>query len=50
MWVTANGNPDTVAACLETSWNTPHSTTEGYRTVGKQLGQAVTSYLRQQVK
>ncbi|MCD6050654.1 MAG: Zinc carboxypeptidase [Verrucomicrobia bacterium] len=50
MWVTANGNPDTVAACLETSWNTPHSTTAGYRTVGKQLGQAVTAYLRQQKK
>ncbi len=50
MWVTANGNPDTVAACLETSWNTPHSTTAGYLIVGKQLGQAVTAYLRQQKK
>ncbi|HEY1173810.1 MAG TPA: M14 family zinc carboxypeptidase [Verrucomicrobiae bacterium] len=48
MWVTANGNPHTVAACLETSWNTPHSTTEGYLTVGKQLGEAVTAYVRQQ--
>jgi hypothetical protein len=47
MWVDANGNPDTVAACLETSWNTPHSTTEGYLTVGKQLAQAVADYLRQ---
>jgi hypothetical protein len=46
-WVTANGNPDTVAACLETAWNTPHSTTDGYRTVGRQLGQAVADYLRQ---
>lgn len=50
MWVGDHGNPDTVAACLETSWNTPHSTTEGYRTVGKQLGQAVTDYLRQRKK
>ena len=45
-WVTDHGNPHTVAACLETSWNTPHSTAEGYRTVGRQLGQAVADYLR----
>lgn len=50
MWVSANGNPATVSACLETSWNTPHSTTENYRTVGKQLGQAVAAYLRQEVE
>lgn len=46
-WVQANGNPETLAACLETSWNTPHSTTDGYRTVGRQLGQTVTDFLRQ---
>ncbi len=45
-WVTANGNPHTLATCLETVWNTPHSTTEGYRTVGRQLGQAVADFLR----
>lgn len=45
-WVTANGNPHTVAACLETSWNTANSTTEGYRTVGRQLGLAVADFLR----
>lgn len=45
-WVNDHGNPHTVSACLETSWNTPHSTTEGYRTVGKQLGQAVVDYLK----
>ncbi len=45
-WVNAHGNPDTVAACLETSWNTPHSTTDGYRTVGGQLAQAVADFLR----
>jgi hypothetical protein len=45
-WVNANGNPHTVALCLETSWNTPHSTTEGYLTVGKQLGQTVAEFLR----
>jgi len=47
-WVAANGNPHTMAACLETSWNTPHSTTEGYRTVGRQLGLAVADFLRTQ--
>jgi hypothetical protein len=45
-WVNAHGNPHTLAACLETSWNTVHSTTEGYRTVGRQLGLAVTDHLR----
>jgi hypothetical protein len=44
-WVNDHGNPFTLAACLETSWNTPHSTTEGYREVGAQLGRAVAGYL-----
>jgi hypothetical protein len=45
-WVSTHSNPHTVAVCLETSWNTPHSTTDGYRTVGRQLGQTVADYLR----
>ncbi len=45
-WVSDHGNSHTVAACLETSWNTPASTTDGYRTVGKQLGLAVVDFLR----
>jgi hypothetical protein len=45
-WVTANGNPQTLAVCLETSWNTPQSTTEGYLTVGRQLGRALAEYIR----
>jgi hypothetical protein len=45
-WVTQHGNAHTMAACLETSWNTPHSTPEGYRTVGRQLGQAIADFLR----
>ena len=45
-WATANGNPHTLATCLETVWNTPHSTTEGYRTVGRQLGLAVADFVR----
>jgi hypothetical protein len=40
-WVNEHGNPETIAICLETSWNTPHSTTEGYRTVGRQLGLSI---------
>lgn len=50
VWVDVHGNPNTVAACLETPWNTPQSTPEGYRTVGKQLAQAVADHLRQRSK
>lgn len=46
VWVTNHGNRHTVAACLETPWNTPHSTTDGYLNVGRQLGAAVADYLR----
>jgi hypothetical protein len=45
-WVTDHGNLHTVSACLETPWNTPHSTSDGYQTVGRQLGEAITGYLR----
>lgn len=45
-WVDANTAEHVVAVCLETPWNTPHSTTEGYRTVGRQLGQAVARYIQ----
>lgn len=44
-WVNDHGNGHTLAACLETSWNTRHSTTDGYRTVGRQLGEALAAYL-----
>ena len=45
-WVTFNCRPHVVSATLETAWNTPASTTEGYRTVGRQLGLAIERYLR----
>jgi Zinc carboxypeptidase/Cytosolic carboxypeptidase N-terminal domain len=45
-WVTDHGNEHTVAVCLETAWNTPQSTTEGYRAVGRQLGEAIAEYLQ----
>ncbi len=45
-WVVANTADHVVAVTLETSWNTPHSTVEGYMTVGRQQGQAIARYLR----
>ena len=45
-WVTDHGNQHTVAVCLETAWNTPHSTTDGYCAVGRQLGEAIVEYLQ----
>jgi len=44
-WVGLNGNPHTVSLCLETTWNCPSSTTEGYRAVGASLAAAVREYL-----
>lgn len=45
-WARRNCGDDTVAVCLETAWNTPESTAEGYRRVGREFGQAVASYLQ----
>ncbi len=45
-WVTGHTAPHVVAVTLETAWNTPHSTVEGYETVGRQLGLAVERYVR----
>ncbi len=39
-----------VAVTLETVWNTPDSDSEGYRAVGKQLGQAIEKYVEGLVK
>lgn len=36
-WVARLGTP-AIAVTLETAWNTPDSTTDGYMTVGQQLG------------
>jgi hypothetical protein len=46
VWVAEHARGDTVAACLETAWNTPHSTAAGYREVGAKLGRAVADHLR----
>jgi hypothetical protein len=40
-----NANAHTVAACLETPWNTEASTVEGYKAVGAALAKSVQGYL-----
>ena len=45
-WVYRHTNPQTVAVTVETAWNTPAGTTNGYKAVGQQLGIAMASYLR----
>lgn len=46
-WVAMHTRPQSVAVTLETVWNTPHGTPEGYRTVGRQLGLAMERYFRE---
>ena len=46
-WVSMNGNPDTVALCLETMWNSHRSTPDGYQAVGSSLAAAVSEYLQE---
>ncbi len=45
-WAVTNTQAHVVGLTLETAWNTPHSTPEGYQTVGRQLGLAVQRYLQ----
>ncbi len=45
-WVVRHAREHVVALLLETPWNTPHSTTEGYCRVGQQLGLAIERYFR----
>jgi len=49
-WVMFNARDHVVAVTLETSWNTPNSTTDGYMTVGRQQGLAIERYLRRAVR
>jgi hypothetical protein len=46
-WVSVHGHPHTLALCLETAWNTPASTSDGYLATGRQLGAALAAYLRE---
>jgi hypothetical protein len=47
-WTYDHGNPHTVAITMETPWNVPAGTSDGYRAVGRRLGLAIESYLREQ--
>ena len=47
-WVLEHGNPNTIAFCIETPWNTPFGTIEGYSIVGQKLGKAVENLLREE--
>ncbi|MEX2175506.1 MAG: M14 family zinc carboxypeptidase [Pirellulaceae bacterium] len=49
-WVAAHAPPFGVALTLETAWNTEHSTTDGYRRLGEQLGQAMEKYVSGDVR
>ncbi|WP_254509048.1 M14-type cytosolic carboxypeptidase [Anatilimnocola floriformis] len=46
-WVVHNTRDHVVACTLETSWNTPNSTQEGYQAYGRALGKAIHLYLQQ---
>jgi hypothetical protein len=45
-WVLEHSNPNTIAFCIETPWNSPASTTQGYRLVGQKLARAVVQLLQ----
>jgi hypothetical protein len=40
-WVVHNTRETVVAVTLETSWNMPNSTQEGYQAYGRALGKAI---------
>ena len=44
-WVRNHTAGHVLSTTLETAWNTPHSTPQGYMTVGAQLGMALARYL-----
>jgi hypothetical protein len=44
-WVRNHTGDNVVAVSLETAWDTPHSTPDGYQAVGRQLAEALARYL-----
>lgn len=44
-WVALHTRPHVVALTLETSWNTPDSTTEGYQGIGQGLARTIAQFL-----
>jgi hypothetical protein len=49
-WVTQHTAGHVVSVTLETAWNTPESTDQGYMSVGRQLGLAIARYFREPPK
>jgi hypothetical protein len=45
-WVSQNSHGHVISACLETPWNLPNSTPEGYQQIGRELGLAIERYFR----
>lgn len=45
-WVMFHTRDHVVSVTLETAWNTPNSTTDGYRQVGRELGLSIERYFR----
>jgi hypothetical protein len=45
-WIAAHTRENVVAVTLETSWNTPNSTQDGYQSYGAALGRAVEAFMR----
>jgi len=45
-WVAENTNPNSINLTLETTWNSSHSTQEGYLGYGAALGQAIANYFK----
>lgn len=43
-WVRANAGEHTISVTLETAWNNPASTPDGYRAVGRQLAASLAKY------
>ncbi|WP_437201046.1 M14 family zinc carboxypeptidase [Planctomicrobium sp. SH664] len=44
-WVSAHSRPGVISVTLETPWNTPHSTPDGYLQVGRGLAQSVAEFV-----
>lgn len=41
VWVLENANSNTIGFCIETPWNLPKGTIDGYATVGQNIGQVI---------
>ena len=46
-WVKNHTAPHVVAVTLETGWNRPEGTQEGYQKIGEQLGRAICGYFQE---